>query len=432
MSFPSKNNTAFPAEVADLGSFLRVLQDAASAPGGGSYTARDDLTIPISATALNKLTADNPVASAEIFHRLQDAVYSCLIGLAPSHISRKSVPYADRPVGIFGRPAAIFSVIEVQQRLSLHSHMVIWGNVSSRMLALASTRDALKRAVCEVLDSQITAQMPVEQHIAGLLQRAEHRVNRHKARYSYDVCPLPSEDPHGFLQRVFDIHDATSFHEHADTCHKGKPDIRCRLCYERALRPDTTVVQLAPDFGSSDFVATDDIAAPHPSSQFSRSRREYPLPNVDARALVWEMARPQTPFPDVESYGAAAFTSGTVLDPAELLRRIDAIEGEKAELIKTHLRRIVCVRNAGTVDISPTATALLACNTAAVLLGCSESCKSTLFYLLKYITKDSTALGHSLTVLRDAVATRNARQARQDKDKEQKDKKVTEQLNLID
>ena len=232
------------------------------------------------------------------------------------------------------------------------------------------------------------------------------------------------------MQRVFDLHDGTSFHDHSETCHKGKPDVRCRLCYERALRPETTVVQLAPD-NEGGYVPTDDIAEPHPSTMFSRNRREYPLANVDARALVWEMARPQTPFPDIERDSAAAYTSGTV-DPVELLRRIDAIEGEKSDLIKSHLRRIVCERNAAAVDISPTATALLACNTAAVLLGCSESCKSTLFYLLKYITKDSTALGHSLTVLREAVAVRDAHLSAVNTKRNQKEQETVEQLTLVD
>ena len=55
----------------------------------------------------------------------------------------------------------------------------------------------------------------------------------------------------------------------------------------------------------------------------------------------------------------------------ELLARIDAMEDI---VIKNHLHCIACIRNSVVVDVSPTATALLACTTAALLLGCAEGC----------------------------------------------------------
>ena len=313
------------------------------------------------------------------------------------------MPYADRPVGIFGVAAAVFSVIEVQARLALHSHMIIWGNIPSRMLTTAAMHADLKRAVCKVFDSQLCAHLPVEQHLAGLLQRVENRGNPHKTRYTYEICPLPSQDPAQFSKRVYDIHDATSIHEHSKTCHKGNPDISCRLCYERSLRPTTSVEQLTPNDKDSGFDPTSHINKADPSMLFCRDRRHYPLPNIDARALVWEIARPETPFSYLETLAAEMHLTPGTADVVELMRRFNAISGDDADKLKEHIKQIVSARNMATVEISPVATALLACNTAAVLLGCSESCKSTLFYLLKYITKDSTSLGHSLTILHDAV-----------------------------
>ena len=204
----------------------------------------DDIVIPIRTKDLNVLTSANPVAAAQIFHRLLEAVYTILIGLPQSSHSRTTTPFADRACGLFGRPVAAFSVIEVQARLALHAHMVLWGNINSRILGLAATRESLRKAVCEVFDSQLSASLPLDQHLEGLRKRVLLGGYPHTKRYTYEECPLPSVSPFEYNQRVFNIHDATSIHQHSATCHKKIPDINCRLCYERALRLTTNVVEL--------------------------------------------------------------------------------------------------------------------------------------------------------------------------------------------
>jgi PIF1-like helicase len=137
------------------------------------------------------------------------------------------------------------------------------------------------------------------------------------------------------------------------------------------------------------------VSAPSIDCTRARDRNVFPLPHVDTRCLVWELARPYLELPTDSS----SWTSSGTLDPKKIMQLIDELPND----IRSSLLRIAAVRNVATVDISPAATALLACNTAALLLGCSEGCKATLFYLLKYITKDSTALGHSITILREAL-----------------------------
>lgn len=55
------------------------------------------------------------------------------------------------------------------------------------------------------------------------------------------------------------------------------------------------------------------------------------------------------------------------------------------------------------MEINVVVTSVLASNTAAYLLGGAEQAKSILFYLLKYMTKDSVSLTNSVTVINDAL-----------------------------
>ena len=255
LSFPSKNNDCFPASTPE--DLLESLLSSTSNPrtdndGKPDVWRNNDVIIPIRTKDLNVLTSSNPVAAAQIFHRLLEAVYTILIGLSQSSHIRVTTPFADRECGLFGIPVAAFSVIEVQARLSLHAHMVLWGNVNSRLLGLASTRELLRKAVCEVFDSQLSASLPLDQHLEGLRTRVMLGGYPHSKRYTYEECPLPSLSQVEWNQRVFSIHDATSIHQHSATCHKGIPDISCRLCYERALRLTTTVIELVQKETPSD------------------------------------------------------------------------------------------------------------------------------------------------------------------------------------
>ena len=128
LSFPSKNNVSFPACTPEdlLDSLLSSTSNPRTDNDGKAdvWIDGDDLVIPIRTKDLNALTSANPVAAAQIFHRLLEAVYTILIGLPQSSHSRTTTPFADRACGLFGRPLAAFSVLEVQARLSLHAHMV--------------------------------------------------------------------------------------------------------------------------------------------------------------------------------------------------------------------------------------------------------------------------------------------------------------------
>jgi hypothetical protein len=69
---------------------------------------------------------------------------------------------------------------------------------------------------------------------------------------------------------------------------------------------------------------------------------------------------------------------------------------------KAFVEHVLTTRNEAVVNFSPTASQCLCCNTAAYLLGGMEQAKSILFYLIKYITKDSTKLTLCVNLIREA------------------------------
>jgi hypothetical protein len=60
-------------------------------------------------------------------------------------------------------------------------------------------------------------------------------------------------------------------------------------------------------------------------------------------------------------------------------------------------------RNMAVVQITPLATALLACNTNSVFLGATEDAKAALYYIIKYVSKDCTELASCLSILQYAI-----------------------------
>ncbi len=65
--------------------------------------------------------------------------------------------------------------------------------------------------------------------------------------------------------------------------------------------------------------------------------------------------------------------------------------------------KALAVRNGAVVEFSPALTECLGCNTAAYLLSSEEQARAALFYLVKYMVKDTVSLGNSLPVIREAM-----------------------------
>lgn len=85
----------------------------------------------------------------------------------------------------------------------------------------------------------------------------------------------------------------------------------------------------------------------------------------------------------------------------ELQRRFLELLQEQKDRINT----IFPKRNGLIVEYNEIITGLLGCNTNVSILGSDEQAKCTLLYLLKYVTKPSIAITHSLSLISHARRT---------------------------
>jgi len=196
----------------------------------------------------HRIVTENPFAAALSYERLINAVLECLIGLRPSHRSKKSNPIInDRKVGLFGVPLAYVGVTEAQSKGAAHFHFVLWCDGSPAYIQRHITDPARMAALAARIDSMVTAaltenaqhaaenktSLPVEE--PTLIYR-DHRV----------PVPCPSVSPAEFKAFAEAVAWSSNRHTHTFTCRKGENGkYACRLAYERATwnRP-TEFVQL--------------------------------------------------------------------------------------------------------------------------------------------------------------------------------------------
>ena len=72
---------------------------------------------------------------------------------------------------------------------------------------------------------------------------------------------------------------------------------------------------------------------------------------------------------------------------------------------KEQLNQVLKSRNGLIVEYNETISAMLGCNTNVGILGSEEQAKSTLCYLLKYVTKPPTEITHSISLIHHARKT---------------------------
>ncbi|KZS08316.1 Uncharacterized protein APZ42_027731, partial [Daphnia magna] len=87
--------------------------------------------------------------------------------------------------------------------------------------------------------------------------------------------------------------------------------------------------------------------------------------------------------------------------PEILLTKFNQLRQEQKEL----LTQVLVNRNGLIVEYNGTISAMLGCNTNVSILGSEEQAKSTLLYLLKYVTKPPTEITHSISLIHHARRT---------------------------
>jgi hypothetical protein len=398
LALPFEGNKTFPSVGNmygdDIDGLFRAIEQ-------GDVSFHD---IPIANSArnkqLNKLVAEDPVAAALVFKRVIEIVMEVMLGIKPDYMVRSTIPLQNRPKGIFGTTTAVFAVVETQARKTLHGHAAIWGSIPPGFLQSMATNEVVVQKVSDVLDSFYTARLPPVVHVKGLLNRV-HKIRPARASRMKPISPgIVGFDTFMASCAVKVDRIGGQMHKHTFTCRKGKNGLlACRLARPAGLNPKTGPKQIEFATGSDEEEAgnrtniakwkvLDSVQPEENSNRRFRNRATHPLPESDPRCIVWELMR--------EEIDAEAVIQGLAPD---IKNEIDLLNDQTKGL----LMKALAVRNGAVVEFSPALTECLGCNTAAYLLGSEEQARSALFYLVKYMMKDSVALGNSLPVIRQAM-----------------------------
>ena len=360
--------------------------------------------------------AENPVAAAKFFSSLTEAMMAHLCELQCAHLTRKTRPHTSRSVGVLGKTLAHFAALECQGRGSLHFHAVMWSGLTPELLQALATDDPelehLRTVTAQALDSMVRAKLSPEAHA----DRADDIEHRHELLNTDGPASLQSTYPEAYAHVVDQVTgseigdggtvelaeeqrisaeqlldfaerrvvNVVNFHTHSKTCHKGKHGSEhCRMANPHpicgAMEGRTGPVELQVEVGLDDEdgepgdssgawqAITANPVSSRPPPHLNSTEEDYlraPFKPIDPRATLWEVGR----------------------------------EGANGDGMDE------CV-----VPFSVAFSMAGGCNTAVMPLGCSEQAKAVCFYLLKYITKDSTALENTRVVVRRQVPCPRAR-----------------------
>ncbi len=206
MSFLQNGNGGFPADGSGFAEAIRNKE-------------KDFHTIKIAPHYLRTILAKGPVAAAEVFRLLTEAVFEILLGTPTDHSTKRTQPLPDRKPGVFGTPIASFGCVEEQARGSLHLHVVYWGGLPAHLLQCAASYEALISAVAKALDGIVKGEVDADVHVEHLLQKAEEVIPPRPALTTARHPLRQSAEFHDDVQQAAII---CNCHSHSQTCKAGK------------------------------------------------------------------------------------------------------------------------------------------------------------------------------------------------------------------
>jgi hypothetical protein len=317
------------------------------------------IRIPISSDIRAKLSSSDPVACAQFFQRLVETVLSTLFCSENDPSIKKSEPISVKQFGVFGRIIAHCIVFEVQGRGALHLHGLLWGSITPYVIQMVTTKnEELLELITEAIDSMVQAYLPIKAYKDQIIRKQNPGNYTRPGLGQFTYKP---DAPEEFDERSSYVCSAVQVHKHSFTCHKGKSGkYSCRLGYPSNMQPHKTQALeiILQDNGS---VRTNPDFEPFTKPAIMNY---YPFDPQDTRTIVFSLKRPY-------------HNEVPVSDP-------------------------LYNRNGLVVPFNKACSAVLGCNTAMMLLGCVEQCKTAVFYTLDYMTKDAQALENSLSVIYNA------------------------------
>lgn len=137
-----------------------------------------------------------------------------------------------------------------------------------------------------------------------------------------------------------------------------------------------------------------EIELPKPNARRFRNISRLPIPEHDDRLIMWEVQR--RPLKKIKNDNEVSEDNQEFLElPDHLREEFNALEPEKQKQMNDALQN----RNGLIVEYNELISALLGCNSNVGLLGSEEQSKSSLCYLLKYVTKQNTGIIHSASLI---------------------------------
>jgi len=391
LSVKSVSNESFPAS-GNIEEFLTSLQKNESI---------FDVKHKIDNSSLHEMISNNPVASAKVFHLLLNSLVEHLFQISFSTTTKKTVPIKK---GIFGKIHSVFCRPEVQGRLALHAHLILWGGISPEMINYSTKSKEFMDTIKEIMDdtfkcfidSNLLLKQIIERHYIYMKKNKKieeedlEEFNKMLVQSCRQVFSMPSEDcfSEEFLKRTNEIVLSTNIHLHTHTCGKGETGkIQCRMCYPEVLYEETSIRQYKYEIvdGKIDFEELKEVE----NFDVDKRYKQFPFAPRDKRTIVLHKKRP-------------------FIDHAPVVKQLPQLYQEYLkkygkEFVAPNSSLEICVqkRNGLVVCYNDILTSTLACNTAAYTLGSVEQSKAALFYLIDYVSKSLTSLKRSLALYQE-------------------------------
>eukprot|EP01040_Poterioochromonas_malhamensis_P008076 gene8076-8732_t len=370
----------------------------------------------------NEYIQSSPHFYALAFQKMVDSFFRCLVGLDIETNMKRTLPLEEREMGIFGKIAGHYSVIETQARGTLHIHTLIFGgSLNAKVLDRAAISERLRGDAARLIDSMVQAQVSAETARQDLIRRL---YSQSPDRPNLKAFTEP-EQIRNYLNHIGEPHSnfihelriitqlslcATNNHSHSASCHVGKiGKSHCRYGFPQSLVSITRPVWLYSEYDESMERATNEQKEEIQKSLEDKSTRKetikiinnskkkpvaktnlttgqiiYPASSTDT--VYWEVARPPFTEADIdEDFNDALDAICTTQN------EIDAVK----EKFYTY--------NSNVVEYNPCIATALHCNQSIQLLGSTEQAKAATFYCTEYMAKRESELGKTLSILWQAL-----------------------------
>ncbi|KAJ9437693.1 Cell surface glycoprotein 1 [Diplonema papillatum] len=290
---------------------------------------------------------DNAAVATETFRQMMTALLETVMGVcAVNSTTRTTMTSATSGVitvvGIFGVARAQFSVVEVQGRGALHLHGIVWTPYTPD--------DLTKKLQDPALAPELQRRMDFMFHT----RRMEKQEPRAPLQSHPAASPLTAYDTPEYRGRLDSVVSRMQFHNRCTTgCYKN--GAKCRSALPAPPVEETGVYLIEEDHDEKgEYVRSRLVPVPaaEPVDPAAAPKHVFPYPEEETRPIVVATRRPP--------------------------------------------------EDAAIVPFSPVLSAVTGSNTAVYSLGCPPQAETIMFYLLKYLTKDLTAVDNTLVVFKTA------------------------------